>query len=140
MQFPNFIIHMHVLVYNDSMSTGFVMMKQIKRGANSMALKLNTSYNEMAKSWEVELIGEIDINSKAILKEELVQLNEKKQSDFVFKCDNLDYIDSTGLGVLISFYKNVRINNNTIHFEKLKPSIQKIFTLTGLDRIFSIRN
>jgi len=105
-----------------------------------MALRLNTNYNELAKSWEVELIGEVDINSKATLKEELILLNEKKQSDFVFKCENLEYIDSTGLGVLISFYKNVKINNNTVHFEKLKPSILKIFTLTGLDRIFSIRN
>ena len=105
-----------------------------------MALKLNTNYNETDKSWEVELIGEVDINSKAVLKEELFLLNEKRQSDFVFKCENLEYIDSTGLGVLISFYKNVRINNNTVQFEKLKPSILKIFTLTGLDRIFSIRN
>ncbi|MCA0384984.1 MAG: STAS domain-containing protein [Firmicutes bacterium] len=105
-----------------------------------MALRLNTNYNENAKSWEIELIGEVDINSKALLKDELIQLNEKKQSDFVFKCENLEYIDSTGLGVLISFYKNVKLNNKTVHFEKLKPSILKIFTLTGLDRIFSIRN
>lgn len=105
-----------------------------------MALRLNTNYNENAKIWEIELIGEVDINSKALLKDELIQLNEKKQSDFVFKCENLEYIDSTGLGVLISFYKNVKLNNKTVHFEKLKPSILKIFTLTGLDRIFSIRN
>jgi anti-sigma B factor antagonist len=105
-----------------------------------MSLKLNTNYNEISKSWEVELIGEVDINSKAVLKEELIQLNEKMQSDFVFKCENLEYIDSTGLGVLISFYKNVKINDKSVHFEKLKPSILKIFTLTGLDRIFSIRN
>ena len=53
-----------------------------------MSLRLNTNYNEAAKSWEVELVGEVDINSKAVLKEELIQLNEKKQSDFVFKCEN----------------------------------------------------
>lgn len=105
-----------------------------------MSLRLNTNYNELEKLWEVELIGEVDINSKSMLKEELLLLNEKNQVDFVFKCENLEYIDSTGLGVLISFYKNVKINNKTIHFEKLKPSILKIFSLTGLDKIFSIRN
>jgi anti-sigma B factor antagonist len=104
-----------------------------------MSLKLNSNYNDASKSWEVELIGEVDINSKATLKDELTQLSEQNPSDFVFKCDNLDYIDSTGLGVLISFYKTIKTNNKTVYFEKLKPSIQKIFSLTGLDKIFSIR-
>ncbi len=104
-----------------------------------MSLRLNTNYNDSSNSWEVELIGEIDINSKAKLKEELLSLNEKKQADYVLKCDNLDYIDSTGLGVLISFYKNVKINDRSVYFENLKPSILKIFSLTGLDKIFQIR-
>lgn len=104
-----------------------------------MSLKLNTLYNEAGKNWEVELIGEVDIHSKGLLKEKLVALNEEKQSDFVFKCNHLEYIDSTGLGVLIGFYKNVKINENSVSFENLKPSISKIFSLTGLDKIFSIR-
>jgi len=104
-----------------------------------MSLKLNSSFNDSENYWEIELMGEIDINSKTVLKEELNTLNEKKAVDFVFKCENLEYIDSTGLGVLISFYKNVKMNEKTVSFEKLKPSITKIFSLTGLDKIFSIR-
>lgn len=104
-----------------------------------MSLTLNANFNDSKEIWEVELIGEIDIHSKSILKEELIQLNEKKKSDFLFICDQLDYIDSTGLGVLIGFYKNVKMNENQIYFERLKPSILKIFSLTGLDKIFSVR-
>jgi len=104
-----------------------------------MSLKLNSSFNDSENYWEIELMGEIYINSKTVLKEELNTLNEKKAVDFVFKCENLEYIDSTGLGVLISFYKNVKMNEKTVSFEKLKPSITKIFSLTGLDKIFSIR-
>lgn len=104
-----------------------------------MSLRLNTNYNDSESCWEIELIGEIDINSKAMLKEELLQLNERKQADFVLKCENLEYIDSTGLGVLISFYKNVKMGDRAVYFEKLKPSILKIFSLTGLDKIFQIR-
>jgi anti-sigma B factor antagonist len=104
-----------------------------------MSLKLNSSFNDSENYWEIELMGEIDINSKTVLKEELNTLNEKKPVDFLFKCENLEYIDSTGLGFLISFYKNVKMNEKTVSFEKLKPSIVKIFSLTGLDKIFSIR-
>ncbi|MGX8796497.1 STAS domain-containing protein [Fusibacter sp. JL298sf-3] len=104
-----------------------------------MSLKMNSVYNTSNANWEVELIGEVDIHSKGILKEKLTELNEEKQSDFVFKCNQLEYIDSTGLGVLIGFYKNVKINEKTVYFEELKPSIVKIFSLTGLDKIFTIR-
>jgi len=104
-----------------------------------MSLKLTSNYNNSKNCWEIELIGEIDINSKTVLKDELNQLIEKEKADFIFKCENLEYIDSTGLGVLISFYKNVKSSERTVIFEKLKPSIVKIFSLTGLDKIFSIR-
>jgi len=104
-----------------------------------MSLKLNSNFDESNNSWIVELVGEVDINTKTILKEELNELAQKKQADFIFKCDNLEYIDSTGLGVLISFYKNVKNMDQTIYLETLKPSILKIFTLTGLDKIFVIR-
>lgn len=104
-----------------------------------MSLKLNSFFNESSNNWEIELIGEVDIQSKTQMKEELLKLNDQKPSNFIFKCDQLDYIDSTGLGVLISFYKSVKANENTIYFEHLKPSISKIFSLTGLDKIFSIR-
>ncbi len=104
-----------------------------------MSLKLNSSYNESSNNWEIELIGEVDIQSKGLMKEELIKLNDQRPSNFIFKCEQLEYIDSTGLGVLISFYKNVKAHNNTVYFEQLKPSITKIFSLTGLDKIFSIR-
>lgn len=104
-----------------------------------MALKLISNYNEQQNTWNVEIHGEIDISSKTSFKDELLHLNNEKQLDFVFNCENLEYIDSTGLGVLISFYKNVKVNEKSVHFEKLKPSIVKVFTLTGLDKIFSIR-
>ena len=49
-----------------------------------MSLRLNTNYNENESIWEIELIGEVDINSKSTLKDELIQLNEKRKSDFLF--------------------------------------------------------
>lgn len=104
-----------------------------------MSLKLSSNFNDSKKCWEIELIGEIDINSKTILKDELNQLVEKEKADILFKCESLEYIDSTGLGVLISFYKNVKATEKTVVFEDLKPSIVKIFSLTGLDKIFTIR-
>lgn len=104
-----------------------------------MSLNIHSNYNQKDECWEVELVGEIDIHSKSHLKEVLLELDGKKSCDFLFHCESLDYIDSTGLGVLISFYKNVKEHEHQIAFTALKPSILKVFSLTGLDKIFSIR-
>lgn len=105
-----------------------------------MALKMDTKYDAEKAHWMVKLSGELDIHSKSDLKSELVALLDTHAGDVVFDCEGLEYIDSTGLGVLIGYYKTVKLNDNTLYFENLRPNIMKIFSLTGLDKIFSIRS
>ena len=57
--------------------------------------------------------------------------------DIVFDFENLEYIDSTGLGALIFIYKSV-YENNKVKIENVKPNIKKLFTITKLDTMFMI--
>lgn len=83
--------------------------------------------------------GDIDAEQRKALKsgleEKILQL---KPEEVVIDCENLDYIDSTGLGVLVSALKNVKEYGGTIRIVKLKPFLLKIFRITGLDDIFEI--
>ena len=60
----------------------------------------------------------------------------------IIDCKELKYIDSTGLGVLIGVLKRIKDNNGNdsgnITITNLKPYIEKIFKITGLDKIFLI--
>lgn len=89
-------------------------------------------------TWIVNLSGEIDIYNAPQLKEQLLKLLEEQKGNMLIDCKDLKYIDSTGLGVLISVLKRVKDENGDITISNLKPYIQKIFTITGLDKIFSI--
>ncbi len=99
---------------------------------------LDANYDESLNRWDVRLYGEVDIYNSESLKSELHALVDDKKADIVLDCTSLKYIDSTGLGVLVSALKKVKEARKQISIINLKPYIAKIFTLTGLDKIFLI--
>jgi anti-sigma B factor antagonist len=54
---------------------------------------------------EIKPIGEVDIYTSPELKNQIFALIEERNNDIIIDCESLDYIDSTGLGVLMSIYK-----------------------------------
>lgn len=99
---------------------------------------IDAKFDESTGKWNVQLYGEVDIYNADSLKSELHALIDEKEADVVLDCTNLKYIDSTGLGVLVSALKKVKQADKIIQIINLKPYIAKIFTLTGLDKIFVI--
>ncbi len=97
---------------------------------------LDANYDEGLNRWDVRLYGEVDIYNSESLKSELHALIDEKKADIVLDCTSLKYIDSTGLGVLVSALKKVKEAKKQISIINMKPYIAKIFTLTGLDKIF----
>jgi len=95
-------------------------------------------WNEQDKSWNISLSGEIDIYNAPELKSNLLGLLEQNKGDIRIDCVDLKYIDSTGLGVLISALRHVKDYDGDIIIRNLKPYIQKIFAITGLDKVFTI--
>lgn len=101
-------------------------------------MNVKEKFNVDTKTWHISLEGEMDIYNAPQLKEKLHRLIEQHPGDFILDCKNLKYIDSTGLGVLISALRRVKEYNGTMSIIHLKPYIHKIFIITGLDKIFAI--
>ncbi|WP_244157677.1 STAS domain-containing protein [Paenibacillus typhae] len=60
------------------------------------------------------------------------------QTSFVLDFKNCTFIDSTGLGVIVSLYKKCAENGGTIRLRSLHPNVYKIFELTRLTNVFEI--
>ena len=97
-----------------------------------------SNFNEMDGLWEMNLAGEIDIYTANKLKESLVQMLNEKSESIRINCEELDYIDSTGLGVLIGALKRLKQDNKNIIIFKPRPNILKLLNITGLNKIFLI--
>ncbi|NLX62243.1 MAG: STAS domain-containing protein [Tissierellia bacterium] len=103
-----------------------------------MALDIKVSYNEGNNYWLVEPMGEVDIYTSSELKEKISEAIGDKKADIVIDGKKLDYLDSTGLGTLISIFKMIKDNENKIYIKNLKPNIRKLFEITELDKVFII--
>ncbi|MCZ7409024.1 STAS domain-containing protein [Parvimonas micra] len=84
----------------------------------------------------VNLQGDLDINSNKEFKEKVNSVQGIKK--IIVNCENLSYIDSTGLGAFISIYKNIKEKGEKLVITGLKPHIKKIFLITDLDKVFEI--
>lgn len=104
-----------------------------------MALDVNIKYNEEKNIWVVNPSGEVDIYTSPELKEKLLKSLKEKETDLLINGEKLDYIDSTGLGVLISILKRVKEKDNDVIIVNLKSNIRKLFDITGLDKVFIIK-
>lgn len=104
-----------------------------------MALDIKVNFNEEEKVWVVEPKGEVDIYTSPKFKEVLTDALKKKKGDILIKGENLEYLDSTGLGVLISILKKTREVEHNIIITDIKPNIKKLLDITGLDKVFIIK-
>jgi anti-sigma B factor antagonist len=86
----------------------------------------------------VDLNGEIDVYTSPKVKETIGDLIDKGHYCLVINLENVRYIDSTGLGVLIGGLKRVREHSGSVHLVCTNPQIKKIFDITGLAKIFGI--
>jgi anti-sigma B factor antagonist len=56
----------------------------------------------------------------------------------ILDCFKLDYLDSSGLAVLVNMYKNLNVRNVKLVMCGLPEGILRVIELTKLDRVFEI--
>ena len=103
-----------------------------------MDFQMEAAYDAQKNCWQVTVSGEIDIFNSPDMKKRLMELIEEKQADLYLNCQNLDYLDSTALGALVAVLKNVKGYEGEMHLLQVKPSLNKLFKITNLDKVFII--
>ncbi|HHV60552.1 MAG TPA: STAS domain-containing protein [Clostridiaceae bacterium] len=103
-----------------------------------MSEELKILENRENGSVKISITGEVDIYSSQLLKERLYNIVETEKQDIKIDCEGMNYIDSTGLGVLVGALKKAKESGNLIYITNLKENIKKLFLITGLDKVFII--
>jgi anti-sigma B factor antagonist len=86
----------------------------------------------------VDVGGEIDIYTAPRLRELLIDLVSKNNYQLVVNMDKVEFLDSTGLGVLVGGLKRVRAHDGLLDLVCTQERILKIFRTTGLTKVFGI--
>lgn len=85
------------------------------------------------------MVGEVDLSNAAFLRtriEELVHLGAQR---LVVDLRGVGFMDSSGLSVLVASMKRMQEAGGELAIACPNESILKVFTVTGLDRLFTIR-
>lgn len=85
---------------------------------------------------QIDLIGELDIYSASEFMDETQNLIFQHKKDLVLDFSQLDYLDSSGLGVLISILNEAKKENKKVYIKGVKPRIRKLFTITKIEELF----
>ena len=91
-----------------------------------MSININLKNDEDINFWEIGV------------KEYLHKLIDEEIRNIRLNLETLDYIDSTGLGVIIGILKRIKVEDKEIYIKSPKDNVKKIFSITGLDKIFKM--
>lgn len=105
-----------------------------------MSLQVQSRFNNELDQWDLTARGEVDITTAPQLREYLDGAYQEKKADILLHLDELNYIDSTGLGVIIGAYGRMQETENRITLLNPKDNIKKLLSITSLDKIFCSDN
>jgi anti-sigma B factor antagonist len=103
-----------------------------------MAVDLTLTSRSVGTRTVVEVGGEIDVYTAPSLRERLNDLVAMGEYDIVVDMSEVEFLDSTGLGVLVGGLKRVRSHNGMLRLVCPKEKILKVFRITGLTKVFPI--
>ena len=84
----------------------------------------------------LRLSGRLDLVSASALKDALRQRLADRRLQLVIDLDKVHFINSSGLGALISCLRDVRLAKGRLVLCRLAPYMEEIFAITTLNRVF----
>ncbi len=91
--------------------------------------------------WAVlSVTGEVDVYTAPRFREKLIELVSQGKHQIVVDLEGVDFLDSTGLGVLVGGLKRLRSHDGDLALVCTQNRILKVFEITGLTKVFSIHD
>jgi anti-sigma B factor antagonist len=82
--------------------------------------------------------GEVDVYTSPQLKVRLLEAIDGGCTRLVILLDDVSFIDSSGLGVLVGALRRLKERGDELRLVCTRDQILKIFRITGLDKVFPI--
>ncbi len=86
----------------------------------------------------IAVIGEIELATAPRLRQQVVTVVGEGHIKIVLDLSKVDFVDSIGLGVIVSVLKRVRSRNGDLIVAGPAPRVRALFELTRLDEIVEL--
>lgn len=86
----------------------------------------------------LDLEGEVDVYTAPVLRQAIMDQVEGGVKHLLINLARVEYLDSTGLGILIGGVKRLKEQGGSLRLVGPSARIQRIFEITGLNKIFDV--
>ncbi len=93
---------------------------------------------DSGKTSVLALAGKLDLANAAKLKDAVKELLEQEKNQIHLNMKDVDFINSSGLGALVSLMKEIRVHKGRMTLSDLAPYVNEIFEITQLSHVFEI--
>jgi anti-sigma B factor antagonist len=104
----------------------------------SARMQLRTEVVDIAGWTVVSVFGEVDVATAPELKERLTGLVNDGRVKLVLDLSGVDFLDSTGLGMIVSALKRARTHDGDLRIVCTESRITRLFEITGLDKALTV--
>ncbi len=88
----------------------------------------------------LSVTGEVDVYTAPQFREQLIQLVDQGHRNIGVDLQGVEFLDSTGLGVLVGGLKRVRSHDGDLALVCTQRRILKVLEITGLTKVFTIHD
>jgi anti-sigma B factor antagonist len=101
-------------------------------------MELSLAARKVAEYVVLEIGGEVDVYTAPKLRERLMELVNAGDTHVVVDLSRVEFLDSTGLGVLVGAHRRLRARDGSLDLVCPHDRLLKVFRITGLDNVFDL--
>lgn len=85
------------------------------------------------------LSGELDHHSAENIRSKIeLDYSRNNSKNLILDFSNVSFMDSSGIGMIIGRYKNVKIHGGEMYICAINPAVKKLFDISALDKIVKV--
>lgn len=98
---------------------------------------MKTTIEELDERIIVNMIGSLDTAAAIEAEDTLKPITEGEVAkDILFECEELEYIASSGLRILLDVLKKTKAKGKTVTLRNVNDDIKNVFKITGFINLF----
>ncbi|WP_270182827.1 STAS domain-containing protein [Alkalihalobacillus sp. CinArs1] len=103
-------------------------------------MNLQIKQEDQGNTHHLYIAGEVDAYTAPQLREALLPLTGKESHETLVHLGDVNYMDSTGLGVFVGALKSSKEHGSTLKLRGMTSRVQRLFEITGLDEVIDIED
>ena len=97
---------------------------------------MKTTIQELDNNTMITLIGSLDTAAAIEVEQTLKPVTDAIDKDVVIECEELEYIASSGLRILLDVLKKTKAKGHKVILRNVNDDIKNVFKITGFINLF----